>query len=199
MEVLAILVVLVGGVSLLAIRRYLRDRRDAALTEATGGQWRIRSEVPLDAGPPYADFGAELMLAGPLDVMEGTDEGFAVAYFTTHAGGRGSRVERPGAIAQVPIETPKFRYIAEDLDASAPETLRALQRHAPAHHDTSPPTRVGPQTALLLARARSVVVTTAPFAVWVDSRGAARDDVHRLALALAKALVADAGANRSQG
>ena len=187
------LVVLVGGVSLLAVRRYLRDRRDAEATEATGGDWRIRSEIPLDVGPPYADFGAELTLAGPSDVMEGIDEGFEVAYFTTHEGGRNRRhVERAGAIVQVAIETPKFRYVAEDLDDRAPQTLALLQVQTEPHHDTGRPGRVGPQAALLLARARSVIVTTAPFAVWIQSRGAPAPEVQRLAIALAKAFVADA-------
>lgn len=198
MELIAILVVLVGGVSLLAIRRYLRDRRDAEATEASGGTWRIRSELPLDAGPPYADFGAELLLAGPFDVMEGIDGGFEVAYFTTYDRARSSqRVERPGAIVQLQIETPRFRYVAVDLDEDAPEHLQALRQQTPPHHDTSRPGRVGPRAAQLLADARSVIVTTAPFAVWVQSRGASTEAVHRLALALGTAIVADAGATPS--
>lgn len=192
MEIIAILVVLVGGFTLLAVRRYWIDRRDAAFTEAAGAEWRLRSELPLDAGPPYSEFGAELVLAGPLDVMEGIEEGFEVSYFTTYEGGRSnSRAEWPGAIIQLPVETPKFRFVAEDLDERAPRQLKALRRETPPHYDTGRPGRVGPATAELLSGARSVIVTTAPFAVWIQSRGAPGREVNRLAVLLAKALVGD--------
>ena len=192
MEIVAILVVLVGGFALLAVRRYWIDKRDAALTEAAGHEWRIRSELPLDAGPPYSDFGAELLLTGPSDVMEGTDEGFEVAYFTTYEGGRNnSRAEWPGAIVQLPVETPKFRFVAEDLDDGAERALKAFRLETPPHYDTGRPGRVGAATAELLLGARSVIVTTAPFAVWIQSRGAPSREVNRLAISLAKALVAD--------
>jgi hypothetical protein len=194
-EIIAILVVLVGGFTLLAVRRYWIDKRDAAFTEAVGAEWRLRSELPLDAGPPYSDFGAELLLTGPSDVMEGMDEGFEVAYFTTYEGGRShSRAEWPGAIVQLSVETPKFRFVAEDLDERAPRRLKTLQRETPPHYYTGRPGRVGPATAELLSGARSVIVTTAPFAVWVQSRGAPSREVNRLAIALAKALVVDAPA-----
>jgi hypothetical protein len=194
-EIIAILVVLVGGFSFLAVRRYWIDQRDSAFTEAAGGEWRLRSELPLDAGPPYSDFGAELLLTGPSDVMEGTDEGFEVAFFMTYENGvSNSRAEWPGAIVQLSVETPKFRFVAEDLDERAPRRLNALRRETPPHYDTGRPGRVGPATAELLSGARSVIVTTAPFALWVQSRGAQSRAVNGLAIALAKALVADARA-----
>jgi hypothetical protein len=192
-EIIAILVVLIGGVIFLAARRYWIDKRDSAYTEASGGEWRLRTELPLDAGPPYADFGAELLLTGPSDVMEGTDEGFEVAYFMTYENGQSnSRAEWPGAIVQLPVEAPRFRFFSEDLDDRAPRLLKALQRETPPHHDTGRPGRVGPATAALLSGARTVIVTTAPFAVWVQSRGAQSRAVNQLALSLAKAVVADA-------
>lgn len=188
---IAILIVITAGWALIVGRRLWLDRRDAELTEATGGEWRFRSELPLDVGPPYNYFGT-FPFAG--DIMEGTDEGFQVAYFTTsERTGDDRRLERPGAIVEVSLELPNFRYLAEDLDGSAPAVLASLRKFTPAHLDTGRPSRVGPRAAEVLARARSVIVTTAAFAVLVESRGARSDEVQRFAIALAKALVADAG------
>jgi hypothetical protein len=191
MEVLAIVFVLVAGVGVLVGRRLWLDRRDASLTEAAGGDWRVRSELPHDAGPPFSDFGLELFLLMPSDVMEGTDEGFEVAYFTIEDGRR-TRIQRPAAIVQVPVETPKFRYITRDIDDEAGRRLAELQQQTPPHHDTGAAGRVGPRTAELLSSAGSMIVETAPFSVFIRSKGASTEAVQRLALALAKAIVADA-------
>lgn len=189
--VIAILIVLTAGWALIVGRRLWMDRRDAELTEASGGEWRFRSELPLDVPPPYNYFGA---LPIACDIMEGTDEGFDVAYFTTsERTGDDRRVERPGAIVEVSIELPRFTYRAEDLDGSAPAILASLRKFTPAHFDTGRPGRVGPRAAEVLARARSVIITTAAFAVLVESRGARSEEVQRFALTLAKVLVADAG------
>lgn len=191
MELLAILIVLVAGFGFLAGRRHWLAHRDATLTEAAGEGWKVRSELPHDVGSPYSDFGMELFLLMPSDVMEGTDEGFEVAYFTIEDGRR-SRVQRPAAIVQVPVETPKFRYITRDLDDDAAHHLAALQQQTPPHHDTGRAGRVGPRTGELLAHARAMIVETAPFAVFIRSKGASTETVQRLAIALAKAIVADA-------
>lgn len=186
------LVVLAGGFGFLVLRRHWLAQRDASLTEAAGGDWRIRSELPLDAGPPYVYFAPDLFLLMPSDVMEGTDEGFEVAYFTIEDGGRTrGRIQRPAAIVQVPIETPKFRYLAEDLDDDAAQSLASFQQETPPHYDSGTAGRIGPKTAELLSRARSVIVETATFAVFIRSKGATSEEVHRLAIALAKAIVAD--------
>lgn len=191
MELLAILVVLVAGFGFLAGRRRWLAHRDATLTEAAGEGWRIRSELPHDAGPPYSDFGLELFLLMPSDVKEGTQEGFEVAYFTIEDSRR-TRIQRPAAIVQVPVETPKFRYVTTDIDDEAARHLAALQEQTPPHHDTGRAGRVGPRTGELLVHARAMIVETAPFAVFIRSKGASSDTVQRLAIALARAIVADA-------
>jgi hypothetical protein len=193
-ELLAILIVLVGGFGFLVVRRHWLYKRDAELSEGAGAGWRFRSELPRDAGPPYSDFAADLFLLMPSDVMEGIEEGFETSYFTIEDGGRWrGRIQRSAAIVQLPVETPKFRYVAEDLDGGAPGVLAAIQRHTPPHHDTGTPGRVGPMTAELLSYARSVLVETSPFAVFIRSKGASAEAVSRLTMALAKAIVADAG------
>jgi hypothetical protein len=196
MEFLAILAVLVGGFGFLAVRRHWLDSQDAALNESAGDGWRVRSELPHDAGYPYSDFAPDLFFLMPLQVMEGTEEGFEVAYFTIADGGRSRHaVERPAAIVQVPVETPKFRYFTADLDDDAAVVLRELQQRTPPHYENGRPGRVGPATAGLLSLARSVVVETSPFTVFVRSRGARAEDVSRLTIGLAKAVVADAKAS----
>lgn len=191
MGLIAILVVLVVGLGFLAARRHWLAHRDATLTEAAGHGWRIRSELPHDAGPPYSDFGIELFLMMPSAIMEGTEEGFEVAYFTIEDGRR-SRIQRPAAIVQVPVETPKFRYMTLDLDDDAAGHLAALQQQTPPHHDTGRAGRVGPRTAALLSTATSIIVETAPFSVFIRSKGASTEVVRRLTMALARAIVADA-------
>lgn len=194
MELLAILLVAVGGFALLAVRRHRRDSHDAAVTESAGTGWRFRSELPHDVGPPFSYFAPDLWLVGPSDVMEGTEEGFEVAYFTVADGHRTGQRQWPAAIVQLPIEVPNFRYFAEDLDDKAPTVLRAMQHGTPPHHDTGRAGRVGDSAAALLSSARSVIVETSLFAVWIRSKGASAEDVSRLTIALAKALVADANA-----
>lgn len=191
MELLAILVVLLAGFAFLAARRHWLAHRDATLTEAAGHGWRVRSELPHDVGPPYSDFGIELFLMMPSAIREGSEDGFEVAYFTIEDGRR-SRIQRPAAIVQVPVETPRFRCVTVDLDDDAAAHLVALQQRTPPHHDTGSAGRVGPKTAALLSGARSMIVETAPFAVFVRSKGASTEAVHRLTMALARAIVADA-------
>lgn len=74
--IIAILIVITAGWALIVDRRQWLARRDAELTEASGGEWRFRSELPLDVPPPYNYF-ESFPFAG--DIMEGTDEGFEVA------------------------------------------------------------------------------------------------------------------------
>jgi hypothetical protein len=195
-EFIAILIVITAGAAVLVGRRIWLDRRDAEQTEVTGGEWHFRSELPLDPGPPYNYFGADLVLLRPFDIMEGTDEGFAVAYFTiVERRSSSANVERPAAIVDVSVELPNFTCLSEDLDGSAPARLASLQQYTPPHYDTGRPGRLGRRSADVLSRARSMKVTTAPFAILVTSKGARSEDVQRLALALAKALVADARAS----
>jgi len=188
-----IIAILVAGPGLLVGRRHWLAHQDAEATEATGGEWRSRSELPLDAGWPYAAFAPDIFLAHPADLMEGTDEGFGVVYFTVHRGGAHRQPKAfPAAIVQVPGETPKFRYVTEDLDDDAPKHLASLRRHTPPHYEGGRDGQVGPRTSELLAGARAVIVETAAGAVWVQSRGATQKEVQRLTLALARAMVADA-------
>jgi len=213
--VIAILVVIAAGWGLLVGRRRWLERRDAERTAATGGAWQFCYELPLLPGPPYSYFGA-LTLSRPFDTRMGTDEGFQVAYFTVgeiRGSGRAPR-KRPAAIVEVPEEMPNFTYSSIDIDPSAPARLSALRQHTPPHdvdthteasnsilalsHSKVPVAtigragRLGPLAAEVLERSRSVNVTTARFAVLVISKGARREEVQQLALALAKALVADA-------
>jgi len=62
----------------LGIARRLRERRDEVYSDPAGG-WTLRSQLPIDFGPPYNQFG-ELYLAFAHDIREGRDEGFDVAY-----------------------------------------------------------------------------------------------------------------------
>lgn len=103
--IVAILVVITAGWALLVGRRRWLERRDAARTAATGGAWRFRYELPLDAGPPYNYFDA-LSLGRAFDTKRGTDQGFEVAYFTVGEGGgrHSSPIKRPAAIVEVSVE-----------------------------------------------------------------------------------------------
>jgi hypothetical protein len=87
----------------LTIASKIRERRDAKLTEATSGRWRIRAQIPLPAPDPYLRFGI-LEAAMILNTMEGTDEGFEVAYFDAYIK-RGHGREH-GAIVDLPVEGP---------------------------------------------------------------------------------------------
>ena len=77
----------------------------------------------------------------------------------------------------------------DDLDTDAAQSLAAFQQETPPHYDSGTAGRIGPKTAELLSRARSVIVETATFAVFIRSKGATSEEVHRLAIALAKAIV----------
>jgi hypothetical protein len=74
----------------LMIARKIREDRDAERTEATGGRWRIRSQILVPAPDPYARFGF-LTWHMILNTREGTDEGFEVAYFDACPRVRGRR------------------------------------------------------------------------------------------------------------
>jgi hypothetical protein len=146
------------------IARRLRERRDEAYSDPAGA-WTLRSQLPIDLGPPYNQFG-ELYLAFVHDIREGRDEGFDVAYFQirdTH------RVVHPCAIVQLPVEGPTL----------------SMTEGSPV------PAGVGPQAAELLARLSGLSVQCAPFALFMQSLTVSGDTVERTALALAKAIVAD--------
>src|SRR5689334_10112092 len=86
----------------LMIARNIRESRDAERTEATGGKWRIRSQLPIPAPDPYSRFGF-LELKMILDTREGTDEGFEVAYFDYISR---ARSREHCAIVDLPVEGP---------------------------------------------------------------------------------------------
>ena len=190
-----ILVVLIGGFGFLAVRRQWIERQDDAMNEVAEYGWRTRSDLPHDAGPPYHDYSPDLFLMMPSDIMEGTEEGFEVSYFTVRdrAGNRaGGGPQHPASIVQVAVETPKFRYVAQDLAEGASGLLTSLRHQTPPHYEGGTPGRVGPKTAEVLSLTRSVSVQTAPFSIFIRSHGASPEAVARLTMALAKAIVADA-------
>jgi hypothetical protein len=174
--VIFVVVLLAAGFIGLKLARDYRERRDQRLTETSGG-WRIRSQLDTDAGSPYNRFPG-LALRMPHDVMEGHDDGFEVSYFSghlpRHMGDAGTRRDAPHAIVQLPVDPPQRRHVASD---------------APAE----PIDGWGPLATQVLSDARGVVVDTAPLALMVHSRGASAAEVSRVALALAKAVVEDAG------
>jgi hypothetical protein len=149
----------------LGIARRVRERHDETYSDPAGG-WTRRSQLPLDPGPPYNQFG-ELALAFVHDVREGRDEGFDVAYFQIRDR---QRLVHPCAIVQLPIEGPTL----------------SMTEGSPV------PTGVGPRAAELLSRLSGLRVECAPFAVFMQSLTVSSDIVERTALALAKAIVADA-------
>jgi hypothetical protein len=152
----------------LGIARTMRQRRDDDLTEAADGSWRIRSQIPFPPPDPYFRFGL-LGSATILDAMEGTDEGFEVAYFDAYIDRDVGR--ESCAIVDLPFEGPTL----------APTTPVSERRAA------------GPKTSDVLLSIASMDVHSAPFAILVHStqRAAA---VHKAALRLAHAIVADAKA-----
>lgn len=161
---------------LLAARHY-RESRDARLSASSGG-WRMRAHLDLDPGEPFSRFDG-LALMAPHDVMEGTEEGFEVAYFEVSVS-RETRIVRPCALVQLPVDPPR----PYDLHAEGP----------------ADPTRLagwGPRAAAVLASAYGVRIQTAPLAILVQSTRAPSDVVSRVALALAKALVEDDDAGRA--
>ena len=185
---LALFVLVAGGVLLLGYRRYV-ERRDAALTASAGDGWRVRSHLPLNPGPPYSHFGADLTLRMPSDIMEGTDEGFEVAYFTVEANHRqpAGRVQRPASIVQLPFHVPTFTYDGSGVHGG-PAVAEALRTPSGDHGG------LGPRTVEVLSLARDVVVVSAGSALWIRSTGARPDTVSRLTMQLARALAADAEA-----
>jgi hypothetical protein len=149
----------------LGIARRLRERHDETYSDSAGG-WTLRSQLPIDPGPPYNQFG-ELALAFVHDIREGRDEGFDVAYFQIidrH------RVVHPCALVQLPVEGPTL----------------SMTEGSPV------PAGVGPQAAELLSRLSGQQVQCAPFALFMQSLTVSSHTVERTALALAKAIVADA-------
>jgi hypothetical protein len=168
-----IFAVVLLGLTFLGLRlaRSYREKRDERLTASSGG-WRIRSQLDIDAGSPYNRFSG-LALRMPHDVMEGQEHGFEVAYFRGHL----SKYSRdvPHALVQLPVDPPRLRFVAPDTPGA-------------------PIDGWGPRAAQVLSDARGVVVETAPLALMVFSNGASPEDVGRIALALAKAVVEDAQA-----
>ncbi len=162
---------------LLAARHY-RESRDARLSESSGG-WRLRAHLDLDPGDPFSRFDG-LGLMAPHNVMEGTEDGFPVAYFEVTVG-RETRIVRPCALVQVPVDPP--RPYAVDAEGPVDPTLLAGW---------------GPRAAAVLSSAYGVRIRTAPLAILVQSTRAPSDTVSRVALALAHALVADDAARRAE-
>jgi hypothetical protein len=148
----------------LMIARKIREDRDAERTEATGGRWRIRAQLPVPAPDPYWRF-PFLRWATIRDTREGTDEGFEVAYFDMI---RTAWRPEHCAIVDLPVEPPTL----------GPRTP-ASERRA-----------IGPYTSDVLASLVDMDVTSAPFTILVRSSQPA-DDVQRAALRLAHAIVAD--------
>lgn len=159
----------------LRMARSHREKRDERLTASSGG-WRIRSQLDIDAGSPYNRFSG-LALRMPQDVMEGREDGFEVSYFRGRLSG--DRRDVPHALVQLPVDPPQRRYVARDTSGGLVDGW-------------------GPRAAHVLSGARGLVVETAPLALLVHSDGARSDDVGRVALALAKAVVEDAQAASAQ-
>ena len=168
-----IFVVVLLGLTFIGLKlaRSYREKRDERLTASSGG-WRIRSQLDIDAGSPYNRFSG-LALRMPHDVMEGQEDGFEVAYFRGHL----SKYKRdvPHALVQLPVDPPQRLYVAPEAPGA-------------------PVDGWGPRATQVLSDARGVVVETAPLALMVFSNGASLEDVGRIALALAKAVVEDARA-----
>jgi hypothetical protein len=150
----------------LGIARQMRERRDAALTEAAGGSWRIRSQLPFPPPDPFFRFDI-LEKAMIFDAMQGSDEGFEVAYFDAYVEEEVGREHC--AIVDLPVEGPT-------LDPRTP-----VDEQRPA----------GPKTSDVLASIASMSVHSAPFAILVRSPQPAAA-VHKAALRLAHAIAADA-------
>jgi hypothetical protein len=150
----------------LAIARKIREGRDAALTESADGDWRIRSQIPFPAPDPYRRFGI-LGRATILDTMEGTDEGLEVAYFDAYIDRDVGREQC--AIVDLPVEGPT-------LEPTTPVSERRA---------------IGPKTSDVLASIAGMDVHSAPFTILVHSSQPAAV-VHKAALRLAHAIVADA-------
>lgn len=164
------------GVTILGlfVARLVRENRDARLSASSGG-WRIRADLDLDLPDPFSRF-AGLVMRGPHNVMEGTEEGVEVAYFDVTEGRR-TRIVRPCALVQVAEDPPR---VTLDTTHGRPSGA-ALEPWGAAARQ-------------VLAEVQGVRIETAPLAILVQSTGASADTVSRVALALAKAVVADAAA-----
>ena len=154
----------------LSIARRYRERRDAALT-ATSGGWRIRSQLPIDPGYPYGMFDELTFTGAPWNIMEGEEEGFSVYYFESYVS-RGQ--PGPGAIVVLPVQGP-------------PPFLK--------HEDAALPPGIGTATAEALGQLGHLRIRLVPYALYARSYEPNADAVQRGALQLAKAIVADAGAD----
>jgi hypothetical protein len=150
----------------LTIARIIRERRDATRTETSGGEWRVRSQIPFPPPDPYLRFDI-LERAMILDTMEGTDEGFEVAYFDGYIEEENGREHC--AIVDLPVEGPT-------LDPTTPVTEQRA---------------IGANTSEVLASMAAMNVVSAPFTILVHSSQPAAA-VHKAALRLAHAIVADA-------
>lgn len=167
MGLLTLLFILAAGGAILLGYRIYRDRRDAAYSDPSAGV-TFSTELPLSGRAPFDRF-PELLVRPPYDVLQMSDEGFDVAYFTIATGHR-SRVERACALVQLPVDPPPF-----DVTEGAPV-----------------PAGLGPQTAEVLEYLAGVRVRTASHALLAQSISAPAPTVQRTALRLAKAIVADA-------
>jgi hypothetical protein len=155
----------------LTIARILRARRDEAMNEAPNA-WRFRSQLPIDLPNPFHRFEI-LFLVQIADVMEGTDEGFEVSYFTYWRRiSSNSGIPVPAAIVQLPVEGPAL-VIGEGDPV---------------------PSHVGPRTAEFLQYLTAMYVTIVPFALlaYAAYEDTPAGDLQQKALQLAKAIVADA-------
>jgi len=173
--ILVIVLLAVTGIGLLVSRHY-RESRDARLSESSGG-WRMRAQLGLDPGDPYSRFSG-LALTSPHNVMEGTEEGFEVSYFDISPLGRDTTVVRPCAIVQLPVNPPQRAVISTDgvIDATV---LAGWGTRA---------------SRVLTSAQGGLRIKTAQLAILVESTRAPSDAVSRVALALARAIVDDAGA-----
>jgi hypothetical protein len=150
----------------LAIARKIRERRDATFTESADGEWRIRQQIPFPHPDPYLRLRL-LETATILDTMEGMDEGFKVAYFDAYLDPDVGREHC--ALVDLPVEGPT-------LDPRTPVDERRA---------------AGPKTSDVLASITGMEAHSAPFTILVHSTQPAAA-VHRAALRLAHAIVADA-------
>jgi hypothetical protein len=166
-----IFVVVLLGLTFVGLKmaRSYREKRDERLTASSGG-WRIRSQLDIDAGSPYNRFSG-LALRMPHDVMEGLEDGFEVSYFRGHLSE--DRQDVPHALIQLPVDPPQRRFMSAAVAGG-------------------PVQGWGPRAARVLSESRGVVVETAPLALMVHATDASAEDVGRLVLALAKAVVEDA-------
>jgi hypothetical protein len=157
-----------GTFAALAVGRHYRAGRTASVNEASVGAWRYRASIPAVPGHPFAPF-MSLDLGHVSDVMEGSDEGFEVAYFEMRVRRR-SHAPIPAAIVQLPVH--------------APSVSLSEGQH--------PPHEVGPRTADEIRQMGGMRLTIVPSALFLRSEHLPAVVVQRTALRLARAIVADA-------